>query len=189
MAQQLGYRELAKTWGNRGDAIAAAARKELWDDQRGFFFDRKGPGGEWLDTWSYAGLLPLWSGVATPDQAARVKNHLLSKKFWTALPVPVLATDDPAFKKELWSGPVWVNVNYLLIRGLQRYGYSREAAEVREKTLGAVADGYHKTGVLWEYYDPTGEKLPSEMARTRRVRRGRPACTATTTGPPPCTLT
>ena len=34
-----------------------------------------------------------------PDQAARVKNHLLSKKFWTVLPVPVLATDDPAFKK------------------------------------------------------------------------------------------
>ncbi len=152
--------------GARGDAIAAAARRELWDDKRGFFFDRKGPGGEWLDTWSYAGLLPLWSGVASPEQAARLKDQLLSKKFWTVVPVPVVATDDTAFKKDLWSGATWVNVNYMLFRGLQRYGFAPEAAELREKTLTAVADGYRKTGTLWEYYDPEGQKLPSELVRS-----------------------
>jgi hypothetical protein len=166
MAQTLGFGELAKTWGARGDSIAAAARKQLWDDQRGFFFDRTAADGEFLPTWSYAGFLPLWSGVATPDQAARVKNHLLSKKFWTELPVPVLATDDPAFKKDLWSGPVWMHVNYLIIRGLERYGFSREATEVRDKTLGTIAEDYRKTGTLWEYYDPSAEKLPSEMTRS-----------------------
>ena len=162
MAQRLGYRELAKTWGNRGDAIAAAARSELWDDQRGFFFDRKGPGGEWLDTWSYAGLLPLWSGVATPDQAARVKNQLLSKKFWTAVPVPVVATDDKAFKKDLWSGATWVNVNYMLIRGLQRYGYcARGRRDAREDPHGRrrrVPQDRHPVGILRPRRRETAER-------------------------------
>jgi hypothetical protein len=166
MAQTLGYGELAKTWGRRGDSISAAARKQLWDEARGFFFDRTAADGEFLPTWSYAGFMPLWSGVATPEQAARIKNHLLSKKFWTGLPVPVLATDDPAYRKDLWSGPVWVHNNYLVIRGLQRFGFSREANELREKTLGTIADGYRKTGTLWEYYDPAAEKLPSEMNRS-----------------------
>jgi hypothetical protein len=166
MAQRLGFGELAKTWGLRGDAIADAARRELWNSEQGFFFDRKGPGGEWLETWSYAGLLPMWAGVATPDQAARLKNHLLSKKFWTAAPVPTLATDDKAFKNSLWSGAVSLNVNYLVIRGLQRCGYAHEASEIREKTLDMVAENYRKTGVLWECYDPEGANSAAEVRRT-----------------------
>jgi hypothetical protein len=166
MAQRLGYGELAKTWGGRAEAIAAAARRELWDGQRGFFFDRKGPDGQWLPVWSTAGFLPLWSGVATPDQAAGLKNQLLSKKFWTPLPLPAIAHDDAAFKKEFRRGPVWMDVNYMVIRGLQRYGYAREATELRDKTLGAVTAWYAKTGTLWEFYDCDDQTSPRELPRT-----------------------
>ena len=166
MAQRLGYAELAKRWGIRGDAIAEAARKELWDNERGFYFDRKGPGGEWIDVWTYAGLLPLWSGIATPDQAARIKNHLLSKKFWTAMPVPTVARDDKAYKADIGRGPAAAHVNYLVIRGLQRFGYAKEDSDLREKTIAAIANWYGKTGVLFEYYDCDGETSPRELART-----------------------
>jgi hypothetical protein len=166
MAQRLGYGELAKTWGTRAEAIAAAARAELWDEERGFFFDRKAAGGERLGTWSAAGLLPLWSGVATPEQAARLKGHLLSKKFWTPLPLPVVAHDDPGFKMNLWRGATFVNMNYLVMRGLQKYGYAREAADLRDKTLAAVAGWYGKTGCLWEYYDGDEEQSPRDLPRS-----------------------
>jgi hypothetical protein len=183
MAQALGYRELAKTWGQRGETIAEAARKTLWHGERGFFFDRKGPDGEWVDVWSATGLLPLWAGIASPEQAARLKDHLVSKKFWTATPVPSVARDDPKFKKDLWQGPTWINVNYLLIRGLQRYGFNKEAADLREKTLSAVAEWYGRTAALYEFYDPEGQS-PTELARKGQAASAEPAGAAAGQGYP-----
>ncbi|MBM4020031.1 MAG: hypothetical protein FJ288_17225 [Planctomycetes bacterium] len=173
MAQALGYRELAKMWGLRGEAVAEAARKTLWHGERAFFFDRKVPDGEWVDVWSVTGLLPLWAGVATPEQAAKLRDHLVSKKFWTAAPVPSVARDDPKFKKDMWCGPTWVSVNYLLVRGLQRYGFAKEAADLREKTLSAVAEWYARTGAAWEFYDCDGQTAPPDLAR-----RGTPGAAA-----------
>ena len=168
MAQQLGFRELAKTWGQRGDTIAEAARKQLWDNERGFFFDRKAPDGEWIGVWSHSGFLPLWAGIATPEQAKRLRDHLVSKKFWTAMPVPSVARDDPAFKNDMWRGPTWANINYLIIRGLQRYGFEKEAADLRDRTLAGIAEWYGKTGAVYEFYDCDGKTPPPELDRKGR---------------------
>jgi len=165
MAQQLSFRELAKTWGQRGDAIAEAARKQLWDNERGFFFDRKAPDGEFISVWSHTGFLPLWAGIATPEQAKRLRDHLVSKKFWTATPVPSVARDDPTYKNDMWRGPAWANVNYLIIRGLQRHGFAKEAADLRDLTLSAVAEWYGKTGAVHEFYDCDGKTPPPELDR------------------------
>jgi len=164
MAQRLGYRELAKTWGTRADAIAATARKRLWHAERGFFFDRK-PDGDWLQTWTYAGLLPIWSGVADGAQAARVRKHLLGEKFWSPAGVATVARDDPTFKKDMWRGPVWIHINYLMIEGLRRRGWAKEADELRTRTMNTVETWYHKKGTFAEFYDPDNETPPSELAR------------------------
>jgi len=173
MAQKLGYRELAKAWGARGEAIASAARRCLWHGERGFFFDRKGPDGEWIDTWTAAGLLPLWAGVATPEQAARLRAHLLdAKKFWTAFPVPTVARDDPKFKKDMWQGPTWVHMNYLLIQGLRRYGFEPEAVALRDRTLSAAAAWYARTGCLYEFYDCEDQTPPPALDRKGSLAGG-----------------
>ena len=165
MAQRLGYGELAKTWGQRGDALAAAAGKHLWNAERGFFFDRKADG-EWGEVWSAAGLLPLWAGIATPDQAARLRDHVKGPKFRAPAGVTTVARDDPKFKKDMWAGPTWANVNYLVVRGLQRYGFEKEAADLRAATLDTVAKWYARTGCLYEFYDPDDQAPPAELART-----------------------
>jgi glycogen debranching enzyme len=74
--------------------------------------------------------------------------------------VPVASYDRlaPAFEpRRYWRGPVWVNINWLLWEGLRRYGYERQAAELRDRTLWLVADqGF------FEYFDPlTREGLGS----------------------------
>ena len=166
MAQQLRYREIARKWDRTATAIEEAAREHLWHEDRGFFFDRKGPGGEWVDMWTSAGLLPLWAGIATKEQAAQMIRHLKEKdKFWTALPVPSVAHDDPKFAKDMGRGPTWVTTNYLIIRGLQRYGYKAEAESLRARTIEAVADWYGRTGVLYEFYDCDNQTPPAELDR------------------------
>jgi neutral trehalase len=72
----------------------------------------------------------------------------------------------------MWRGPAWVHVNYFVIRGLQRYGYAKEAETLRQKTLQAVADWYGRTGVLWEFYDPDGQTPPADLDRKGRLAAG-----------------
>jgi hypothetical protein len=165
MAQKIGYRELAKTWGTRGDAIAKAARDQLWDQERGFFFDRKGAGGERGAAFTVAGLLPLWAGIATQAQADRLREHLASKKFATPVPLPSLARDDVGYKTESWRGPVWPWVDYLVYRGLERYGYDKEAADMRAKLLATVGKYYGQTSALYEFYDADDATAPADLQR------------------------
>jgi len=172
MAQTLGYGELAKAWDRRAEAVAAAARRCLWDPDRGFFFDRRGPDGPWIDVWSSAGFLPLWAGIATPDQAGRLLGHLRDPaKFATAFPVPSVARDDPQYQPDMWRGPTWINLNYLIIHGLQACGYASDAADLREKTLAAVSAWYDKTGCFWEFYDADGRTPPPDLDRKQRLAR------------------
>jgi hypothetical protein len=164
MAQRLGYRVLAQTWGARAQAIEDAARKTFWREDKGFFYDRRA-GGEWIDVRTAAGLLPLWAGVATPEQAERLRAALASDDFSGPGGVATVARSETAYKRDFWSGPAWVHVSAMLVRGLQRYGFADDAAALRGRTLDAVASWYARTGCLWEFYDVAGEAAPAAMDR------------------------
>ena len=167
MAQALGFREIAKTWDRRASAIEAAARERLWDPDRGFFFDRRGPDGPWSDAWSSDAWLALWSGVATAEQAERLVAHLAAGgKFAAPLPVPTVPRDDPAYARAVWCGPTSPAMNALLVRGLERYGHAAEAARLRAQTIESVAQWYGRTGVLYEFYDADGTAAPTTLTRS-----------------------
>jgi len=95
-----------------------------------------------------------------PEIADRLVAHLTDERqFWTRYPVPTVAMDDPKYMPgRMWRGPTWVNVNYLLIEGLQRSGYPELARELRRRTLDLI----NSRDDIYEYYDPlTGENPPT----------------------------
>jgi glycogen debranching enzyme len=48
-----------------------------------------------------------------------------------------------------WRGPVWINVDWMLMRGLQRYGFEKQACHLRRTIIDLVeSEGFH------EYFDP-----------------------------------
>ncbi len=51
---------------------------------------------------------------------------------------------------QYWRGPVWININWLLLRGLQRYGFDERAEHLRETTLELIREGG-----FYEYFHPT----------------------------------
>ena len=90
----------------------------------------------------------------------RLIEHLTSPdEFWTAYPLPTVSASDPKFDPDqMWRGPTWINVNYLLIEGLERSGYPDLARQLRDRTLEMVS-GLED---ICEYYNPqTGENPPS----------------------------
>jgi glycogen debranching enzyme len=65
--------------------------------------------------------------------------------------VPSVALDDPKYNPtQMWRGPTWVNVNYLLIEGLRRSGYPELARELRQRTLQMICG----QDDIYEYYHP-----------------------------------
>jgi putative isomerase len=88
----------------------------------------------------------------------RVAHLTNPKEFWPRYPIPSVALDDPKYDpNQMWRGPTWVNVNYLMIEGLWRNGFRDQARKLRRATLEMI--GEHND--IYEYYHPeTGEKPP-----------------------------
>ena len=71
--------------------------------------------------------------------------------------------------RNYWRGPVWININWFLIRGLERCGLEAEADGLRRLTLALVS----RSGFV-EYYEPTtGEPLGQPRLLVERVADAR----------------
>ena len=94
----------------------------------------------------------------------RLIAHLTDEReFWPRYPVPTVALDDPKFDAlQMWRGPTWVNVNYLLIEGLQRTGYVDLARELRQRTLDLI----NSQSDIFKYYHPQTGAAPPKAAST-----------------------
>ncbi len=102
------------------------------------------------------GFLPLWAGIASRRQARYLVKHLTdTASFWRRYGVPSLSASDPYYNpRGYWNGPVWIQWNYLIERGLLNYGYHKVARVLVHKVsanMKAVLKSDHE---LWEFYDP-----------------------------------
>ncbi len=91
-------------------------------------------------------LFPLLTGQLPAAISRRLVDHLTdTHQFWSRYPVPSVAMDDPKYDPfQMWRGPTWVNINYLLIEGLMRSGYGDLARDLRVPDPGSpVLPGRH----------------------------------------------
>ncbi|MBI1952163.1 glycoside hydrolase [Candidatus Saccharibacteria bacterium] len=150
--------EIAKTAGHSlPEALAASMSKSpvalesLWDQQSGQYYSKSFSRGQFIEESTIASLLPLYAGTIPKEKAERLVGLMASRKWFKAnWPVPSVpfcsAYFDPS---RYWQGPTWINTNWLIIKGLENYGYNDEAGHLRQKTLELVA----KNGMN-EYFNP-----------------------------------
>ena len=104
------------------------------------------------------GFLPMWAHVATKEQAAELVKELKNPKtFWRKYGVPTVAADDPGYTPFVddcchWNGPIWMLWDYMVMDGLEHYGYKRIADEVADKMLLAAETQLRKSHGFWESY-------------------------------------
>jgi len=129
----------------------------FWDEEDGFYYDRHEKTGKLNKVKSVAGFIPLWVGAAPAERAERlVKEHLLNpNEFWLKYPVATWAKSEPDYHQEkignesTWMGATWIPTNYMVFRGLVRYGYNDIAQQLADKTFELVASEVN----LREYYN------------------------------------
>ena len=106
--------------------------------------------------------MAMWAGIATREQAAEmVSKHFRDTTSYNApagirtlSPLEKMYNTKASGNPSSWQGPVWINVNYLVFRGLLNYGYEEEARELAEKTVLLLGRDFERFGALHEYYLP-----------------------------------
>lgn len=177
----LGLDVAAAEYQSDADHLKSAIREHCWDPRDGFYYSvdlnlvpnhprtwqtHSGELRQWpcliqrIGVWS--GFLALWAEVATPEQAEQiVRQHLLNEaSFQSPAGVRTLDRREKMFtvratgNPSSWLGPVWGVSNYLVFRGLVKYGFDSEAGDLAQKTVRLFGDDLERSGAFHEYYQP-----------------------------------
>lgn len=166
-------------WRDEAQAVARSVREKLIrKDNHGDLIvcDLSGTAETPILSASANQFVILLGGCPLIHQAKMLINRLQSPAFWTHYPVPTTPSDHPQFDPaHYWRGNVWMSVNWLIWRGLRRYGYGELANILAERSVALV----HHHG-FYEYFNPlTGDgygpsaqswtTLVLDMARTEKL--------------------
>lgn len=186
--------EIGREYQQDADELKTAIQRYCWDERDGFFYsvdlnlpeyvltNTAEPNAsamplhagfprdydcliQRIDVWS--GFMAMWAGIATPEQARRMVQHLMDERtFNAAYGVRTLSKLEKMYNvrasgnPSLWTGPIWGISNYLVFRGLVRYGFTQEARDLANKTIVLFGRDLERNGALHEYYLPdSGEPV------------------------------
>lgn len=163
MAKVLGLKSEADSWRKDYRKRSQLINKTFWDPVDHFYYNVNKKDHSFtykkrndLKRMEIIGFLPLWAGVADKKQAKYLVKHLTdTASFWRQYGVPSLAANDPYYNpRGYWNGPVWIQWDYLIERGLLDYGYKRVAKELVQRVKQNMIEVLKSGHELWEFYDP-----------------------------------
>lgn len=140
--------------------LTELVNEKLWDDQTTYYYDLwknceknkvKSIGAYWA----------LLAGVVSEDKLDAFVVHLENEKeFKRPHRVPTLSADHLEYNDEsgnYWRGGVWAPTNYMVLKGLEKYGYHKLAHDIALSHVHNVNSVFTKTGTVWENYSPETE--------------------------------
>lgn len=128
---------------------------------------------------SCAALIPLFAGLAEPEQARRmIRDYVLAPEhFRSPYGIRSLSRsseyynnarwgnpprfgDHRRLTNSNWQGPVWIPINWFVFHALLHYGFVSEAEALAGDTFKVIAMSLDRLGFMRENYDgETGEPL------------------------------
>lgn len=136
----------------------------MWNAETGFYHDIDAHENK-LPQKTIAGFWPLLAEIPNEDKAALLAAHLMNPDtFGSDHPIPTLSLDDPAYDERGMGcrGSVFPSLNFIVIKGLEKYERWELARECAIRHIyyvldGLAPDGNTKKGALWEAYLPQKE--------------------------------
>ncbi|MBI2220110.1 MAG: alpha,alpha-trehalase [Acidobacteria bacterium] len=145
---ELGDTASAQRWRERAGARRDAVNRLLWNAERGLYFDysfrtRRQREYEFATT-----FYPLWTGIATKEQAAKVRANLPRLEAPGGLLTSLQVTGSQ------WDAPFgWAPLQLIAVQGLRRYGFNEDADRLAANFIALVTKEFEEHGTIVEKYD------------------------------------
>ncbi|MCE3278087.1 MAG: alpha,alpha-trehalase [Bacteroidetes bacterium] len=127
--------------------------KLMWNKKKKFYYDydyKKKVQSKFI---SVAGFYPMWAGLASPEQAASIKEYILPMFEYDG---GVVNTQQHRLSSDLKQHDFpngWPHQQWIVIKGLLNYGYSDDAMRIARKWLDMNHKLFMETGKFWEKHD------------------------------------
>lgn len=159
----LNDKELSFQYKRNYFSLKTRINNKMWDQETGFYHDL-GEDEKRLPHKTIAGFWPLLAEIPNADKADRLIEHLSEPEtFGTDHPFPTLSADHPDFRDtgEAFRGSVYPELNFMVIKGLEKYQKYALARECAIRHLYFVLEGLSPAdgskGDLYEAYLPRRE--------------------------------
>jgi alpha,alpha-trehalase len=156
-AEIAGNKRLALEWHAVAKERKEAVDELMWSKLKGFYFDYNYNKRARRDTWSLAGYYAMWVGMATEKQAEQMVQNLgkfEQKGGLTTTTRPLIDMSIFGSLKTQWAYPNgWAPLHFIVVEGLKRYGYEKEAERIAKKWLQTNLDWFTKHNEFLEKYN------------------------------------
>ena len=134
----------SKYWDEKANEVRKKIQEYLWIPQKHACYDRD-RNNKVMDILIHNNLRCMYFGSFSQQMADEfIKYHLLNpKEFWTAMPLPSIAANDPAFRnisENNWGGQPEGLTFQRSIRAMENYGHYAELTMIGNKFLNVIGD-------------------------------------------------
>jgi alpha,alpha-trehalase len=144
----LGRGQHGSEWRLRGQQRAEAINRLMWDQKHGMYLDYDFLHKRVRQYPYLTGFYPLWAGIASPQQAARVVANLPRFERPGGLQTSTYHSGDQ------WDAPFgWAPLQWIAVQALRHYGYQTEAERISRQFLSMVIEEFLRHGTIVEKYD------------------------------------
>lgn len=145
----LGDKIKAGFYAQKADLRKALIHKYFWDNEKKFFFDYCFTDKKRTNTWSLAGLYPLFFRIATDDHAKYAAGHTHEKFLCGGGLVTTINKTS-----QQWDSPNgWAPLQWIGFIGLRNYGYEVLANEIAKRFVNTSRNVFSRTGKMMEKYN------------------------------------
>jgi glycogen debranching enzyme len=154
IASLLGHEQGERFAETHAGLIRTAMRERLMSD--GVYWSAMDHDYKPLRVATWAHFAPLFAGLYTREEAdALLEQHFENHDtFRSRFGIRTVSQKEAAYRPDgFWRGSIWFAPHWFIYQGLMTYGYKREAAFIKEASIGLVErNGFR------EYFNPeTGE--------------------------------
>jgi hypothetical protein len=143
IAREMGNGAAAEQWQHKADDVQKTVRDYLWRPERHACYDRDRDG-KFIEILVHNNLRCMYHGLFDQQMADEfIHFHLLNTdEFWTPMPLPTVACNDPLFKNwpnNSWSGQPEALTYQRTIRALENYGHWAVETMIGRRLLDNLA--------------------------------------------------
>lgn len=170
---EVDFARAAQIFGNEAEVVEwqerAATRKQImdklmWNNLKGLYYDFNFVKEKRGIVSSLASYYPLWAGMVDDDQAARLVKALFrfeEKGGLSATDEQTLSKFIPGNLPTQWAYPNgWAPLHFLVVQGLERYGYDKAARRIALKWVKTNLDWFNKNHLFLEKYNVVAPTKP-----------------------------